>query len=133
MPILLNYANIFVFILVAILFIFFILFLSKLIHPDAPNPKKLMPYECGEIPVGSSWFQFNLRFYIIALIFLIFDVEIVFLYPCAAIFRDWVFHDIGLFAFSEIFLFIFILVLGLIYVWKKGDLNWVKTLVKRGG
>jgi NADH-quinone oxidoreductase subunit A len=92
-----------------------------------------MPYECGEIPVGSSWFQFNLRFYIIALIFLIFDVEIVFLYPCAAIFRDWVFHDIGLFAFSEIFLFIFILVLGLIYVWKKGDLNWVKTLVKRGG
>ncbi len=128
MGILLNYMNIFVFIGAAIIFIFFVLSLSALIHPKAPNPQKLMPYECGEIPVGFAWFQFNLRFYLIALIFLIFDVEVVFLYPCAVIFRDWLTHGMGVFAFVEIFLFIFILFLGLVYVWSKGDLNWVKTV-----
>ena len=88
---------------------------------------KLLSYECGEVPEGSAWVQFNIRFYVIALIFLIFDVEIVFLFPWAV-----VYHELGLLAFIEAFLFVLILVVGFIYVWVKGDLDWVKMNVRHG-
>ena len=88
---------------------------------------KLLSYECGEIPEGSAWVQFNIRFYVIALIFLIFDVEIVFLFPWAVVFQE-----LGLLAFVEAFIFVIILVVGFIYVWKKGDLDWVKMNVRYG-
>ena len=88
---------------------------------------KLIPYECGEIPEGSAWVQFNIRFYVIALIFLIFDVEIVFLFPWAVVYQE-----LGLLAFIEAFLFVLILVVGFIYIWAKGDLNWVKMNVRYG-
>ena len=88
---------------------------------------KLISYECGEIPEGSAWVQFNIRFYVIALIFLIFDVEIVFLFPWAVVFQE-----LGLLAFVEAFIFVIILVVGFIYVWKKGDLDWVKMNVRYG-
>ena len=88
---------------------------------------KLLTYECGEIPEGSAWVQFNIRFYVIALIFLIFDVEIVFLFPWAVVYQE-----LGLLAFVEAFLFVLILVIGFIYVWVKGDLDWVKMNVRYG-
>ena len=86
-----------------------------------------MSYECGEIPEGSAWVQFNIRFYVIALIFLIFDVEIVFLFPWAVVYQD-----LGLLAFIEAFIFVLILIVGFIYVWAKGDLDWVKMNVRYG-
>ena len=88
---------------------------------------KLISYECGEIPEGSAWVQFNIRFYIIALIFLIFDVEIVFLFPWAVVYQE-----LGLLAFIEAFIFVIILVVGFVYVWAKGDLDWVKMNVRYG-
>jgi len=86
-----------------------------------------MTYECGEVPEGSAWVKFNIRFYIIALVFIIFDVEVIFLFPWAVVFQD-----LGLLAFIEMMIFIFILVVGFAYVWIKGDLNWVKMNVKYG-
>ena len=88
---------------------------------------KLISYECGEIPEGSAWVQFNIRFYVIALIFLIFDVEIVFLFPWAVVYQE-----LGLLAFIEAFIFVLILVVGFVYVWAKGDLDWVKMNVRYG-
>lgn len=120
-----DYANILVFMVVGILFLVVSLLasrlLSMLIHSRVYNPDKLTNYECGERPIGGTTIQFNIRFYVIALIFVIFEVEIVFLYPWAVVFRD-----LGLFAFVEMMLFIFILLLGLAYVWRKGDLEWVR-------
>ena len=84
---------------------------------------KLTSYECGELPEGSAWVKFN----IIALIFLIFDVEIVFLFPWAVVYQD-----LGLLAFIEAFIFVLILVVGFVYVWAKGDLDWVKMNVRYG-
>ena len=86
---------------------------------------KLEIYECGEIPEGSAWVQFNIRFYIIALIFIIFDVEVVFLFPWAVVFKD-----LGLIAFVEVTIFLGILIVGFAYVWMKGDLDWVKMKLK---
>jgi NADH-quinone oxidoreductase subunit A len=88
---------------------------------------KLLSYECGEVPEGSAWVQFNIRFYVIALIFLIFDVEIVFLFPWAVVYKE-----LGFLAFVEAFLFVLILVIGFVYVWAKGDLDWVKMNVRHG-
>jgi len=88
---------------------------------------KLISYECGELPEGSAWVKFNIRFYVVALIFLIFDVEIVFLFPWAVVFQE-----LGLLAFIEAFLFVLILVVGFVYVWAKGDLDWVKMNVLYG-
>ena len=86
---------------------------------------KLMSYECGEIPEGSAWVQFNIRFYIVALIFIIFDVEVLFLFPWAVVFKE-----IGILAFVEVMIFLGILIVGFIYVWMKGDLDWVKMKLK---
>ena len=104
------------------------LMLQHLLSPrQNKGGDKLLSYECGEIPEGSAWVQFNIRFYVIALIFLIFDVEIVFLFPWAVVYQD-----LGLLAFIEAFLFVIILVIGFIYVWVKGDLDWVKMNVRYG-
>jgi NADH-quinone oxidoreductase subunit A len=117
----LQYSTVLIFLLVGAGFVIFNLLLGRLIRPNNPTPEKLIPYECGEEPVGPAWVQFNMRFYIIALCFLIFDVEIVFLFPWGVVFRD-----LGLFAFVEMLIFIFILVVGFAYIWAKGDLRWVR-------
>ena len=88
---------------------------------------KLVSFECGELPEHNAWVKFNIRFYIIALVFLIFDVEVIFLYPWAVVFQD-----LGLLAFIEMFIFIIILIAGFAYVWVKGDLDWVKMTLKYG-
>ncbi len=118
----LNFAGVLVFMVVALLFIAISLFLSRLIRPKGKfSAEKFLPYECGENPQGSAWIQFNIRFYVFALIFIIFDVEIIFLLPWAVVFKS-----LGPFAFIEGIIFIGILVVGLAYVWRKGDLTWVR-------
>lgn len=116
-----DYISVFVFLVVAAGFVVVNLFLSRLLRPRNPYPEKLSSYECGEDPEGQSWVQFNIRFYVVALIFLIFDVEITLLYPWGVVMRR-----LGLFAYLEMLVFVLILGAGLVYVWKKGDLEWVK-------
>ena len=91
---------------------------------------KQMSYECGEVPEGSAWVKFNVRFYVIALIFIIFDVEVIFLFPWAVVFQELSNNGLGLLAFIEMFIFVLILIVGFAYVWVKGDLDWVKMKVK---
>jgi len=109
-------------------FVFVNLLVGKFFRPDNPYADKNEIYECGERPIGSAWMQFNPRFYLVALIFLLFDVEIIFVFPIATVFKRYVAEGNGGLAFIELFLFMTILLLGLIYVWAKGDLQWVKKL-----
>lgn len=121
MPMMLQFANVLVFLAVGIFFLVFSLTLSSLVRPYKYSAEKLSPYECGENPVGSPWIQFNIRFYVFALIFIVFDVEVAFLVPWAVVFKK-----LGMFAFVEGLIFIAILAVGLAYVWAKGDLQWVR-------
>jgi len=118
-----EYATVLVFILLGAITVALMLGISRLFAPSDPTAVKLSTYECGEVPYGSSWVQFNIRFYVVALIFIIFDVEVALLYPWAVIFQR-----LGLLAFIEAFVFIVILLAGLAYLWKEGDLDWVRTL-----
>ncbi len=120
---LLSFAGVLVFLVAGFFILALVLWLSRLIQPKGtPGPDKYIPYECGEIPEGSAWIQFNIRFYVFALIFIIFDVEIICLLPWAVVFRK-----LGILAFIEGLVFIGILAVGLAYVWKKGDLEWIKA------
>jgi NADH-quinone oxidoreductase subunit A len=119
---LVEYATVLVFIVLGAATVALMLGLSRWFAPSAPSSVKLSTYECGEVPYGSSWVQFNIRFYVVALIFIIFDVEVVMLYPWAVVFQR-----LGLLAFVEAFIFILILLAGLAYLWKEGDLEWVRT------
>jgi NADH-quinone oxidoreductase subunit A len=110
-----------IFLLVGMALVGITLLVSRMIHPRKAYPDKYIPYECGEVTVGETWIRFNSRFYIIALIFIIFDVEVIFLFPWAV-----VFGSMGMVAFIEMFIFIVILLVGLAYVWVKGDLEWIK-------
>ena len=123
-----DYLPIIIFIFLALALIGLPLMLQHLLSPrHNKGGDKLISYECGEIPEGSAWVKFNVRFYVIALVFLIFDVEIIFLFPWAVVYQEF-----GLLAFVEAFLFVLILVVGFIYVWAKGDLDWVRMNVKYG-
>ena len=116
------HAAIGVFVAVAVGFLVVNLLVWKVIRPSRYSEEKLTTYECGENPTGSAWIQFNIRFYVFALIFIIFDVEAVFLLPWAVVFRE-----LGMLAFVEGLVFIAILVVALTYVWRKGDLEWVRA------
>ena len=111
--------------LVGIILVAVPLLISKLVAPANKTREKLETYECGEEVEGSAWLQFNISFYLIALIFLIFDVEVVFLFPWAVVFKD-----MGIVALVEMGIFLTILLVGLAYVWVKGDLDWVKRRVR---
>jgi NADH-quinone oxidoreductase subunit A len=102
--------------------------LQKLLAPNNPYPRKLIPYECGEPPTGKAWINFNVRFYLIALIFVIFEVEVAFIYPIAAVYLDWIKRGQRLYVLGEILVFLGILFVGLIYVWAKHDLEWIKKV-----
>ena len=123
-----DFANVLVFFGLGIFFVAMMLGLGWLLRPDNPEHLKLTTYECGEPPTGTAWMNFNIRFYLVALIFVIFDVEIAFMYPVMLVFRDWVLQGRGLFAFVEVFLFLGILFVGLVYVWAKGDFDWLKQV-----
>src|SRR5712692_5525169 len=117
-----GYAAVLAFLVVAISFLAVNLLVWKVIRPSRFSEEKLTTYECGENPSGPAWIQFNIRFYVFALIFIIFDVEAVFLLPWAVVFRQ-----LGLLAYAEGLVFIAILVVALAYVWSKGDLEWVRA------
>jgi len=114
-----QYLTVAVFLLGGVGFVLVTIFVAKLIRPARPSDLKLQNYECGEYPIGSSWVQFNIRFYIFALLFVIFDVETLFIFPWAAIY-----HSLGWFGFIEMLIFLAILLYGLLYAWKKGVLKW---------
>ncbi|MEW6203350.1 MAG: NADH-quinone oxidoreductase subunit A, partial [bacterium] len=120
-----DYSYVLVFFIAAIIFGLITLFLSRLLQPHRPYPAKETTYECGEMPVGIAWVQFNISYYIFALIFVIFDVETVFIYPWAVVMRMLKDAGVGVFGVIEMTVFILILVLGLVYAWKKGVLRWV--------
>ncbi|MGZ3756033.1 MAG: NADH-quinone oxidoreductase subunit A [Mucilaginibacter sp.] len=125
-----EFGKILIFIITGIILVAGIFFLNRLIAPHNPTAEKLTSYECGEEPTGNAWLPFNSRFYVIALIFLLFDVEMVFIFPWATVFGSHeinaIDHRWGVFSLVEMFLFLGILIAGLIYVWVKGDLNWIK-------
>jgi NADH-quinone oxidoreductase subunit A len=117
-----GFAAVLAFLAVAVAFLVVNLLVWKVLRPSRFSEEKLTTYECGENPVGSAWIQFNIRFYVFALIFIIFDVEAVFLLPWAVVFRQ-----LGVLAWLEGLVFIAILVVALTYVWRKGDLEWVRA------
>ena len=124
-----DYANILVFMGFGFILCALMMGLGALLRPSNPQRAKLTTYECGEEIEGDSWINFNIRFYLVALIFVIFDVEVAFIYPVAAVFKKWVSEGKGAFALVELVLFVGILLLGLVYVWVKGDLQWIKSIV----
>lgn len=114
-----EFGMILLFFIIGFAFVAIGLVAAAVVRPSHPNPIKNSTYECGETPIGQPWIKFNIRFYVVALVFLLFDVEVVFLLPWAVIFKS-----LGWFAFIEMIVFVFILILGLAYVWAKGDLDW---------
>jgi NADH-quinone oxidoreductase subunit A len=149
-----DYANVFIFLAFGAFFVVLnVSILSRFLRPTVREAAKETTYECGETPVGSGWVRFDIRFYTVALIFLIFDVEVAFLYPWAVLFQSarragmeaathpgtadvapWHF---SMFLFTEMLVFLGILVVGFVYVWAKGDLSWIKAAdvqaARRGG
>jgi NADH-quinone oxidoreductase subunit A len=138
------------------------LFLGKLIRPHKPSPEKGTIYECGEPTIGSAWIQFDLRFYVVALLFVIFDVELAFFFPWAVVFGSAnraadpthpveqrlaaesiqpvatasgttaaidaeAMHHLAWLAFADILFFFGVLLVGFAYLWRRGDLNWVRS------
>lgn len=103
------------------------LLVGLLIRPSNPTKLKITEYECGEQPIGEAWSFFNVRFYIVGLVFIIFDVESALMFPLAAVFKQ--FNEIGQggVILSSFLLFMVILIAGLVYCWRKGDLDWVKS------
>ena len=122
------FAHVAVFLAVAVVFVVAALIFGWLVRPNNSTEVKRSTYECGELPVGRAWFNFNPRFYIIGLIFLIFDVEIVFMFPVAAVFREWIGVGWGAIALVEVLLFVAVLLVAFLYVWAKGDLDWVRRV-----
>jgi len=123
-----QFANVLVYILLGAITAALMLGLGWLLRPSNPERRKLSTYECGEPPSGSAWINFNIRFYLVALIFVVFDVEVAFVYPVVVAFRDYVLQGKGLLVLAEILFFVGILFVGLVYVWAKRDLEWVKQV-----
>jgi NADH-quinone oxidoreductase subunit A len=126
-----GWGQVALFIVGGFLFVAAALVTSRLLRPNRPGVEKQLPYESGEQAVGQAWVQFNFRFYVLAIMFLLFEVEIILLFPWAVVYADpqaqaetngqW-----GWFAFAEMMIFIGLLALGLAYAWVKGHLDWVK-------
>ena len=107
------------FLLVGTVLAFLLVTLPRWLAPREPGELKSRTYECGEEPIGIGWVRFHVRYYLYALVYIVFAVETVFLFPWAIVFRE-----LGLFAFLEMMVFIGILLVGLAYAWKKGALEW---------
>ncbi|MCB9060522.1 MAG: NADH-quinone oxidoreductase subunit A [Halobacteriovoraceae bacterium] len=122
-----------VFIPVAILFVFGLLLvggsllIGSLIRPKNPTKLKEMAYECGEDPIGTAWSAFNVRFYVVGLIFIIFDVESALMFPVVTVFKKMNEIGRGGLLLIEVLLFLAVLIAGIAYCWRKGDLDWVKS------
>ncbi len=123
-----DFSMIVMFLAVGAGFVLMALGLGALIRPKRMGKYRNATYECGEEPQGSAWYNFNPRFYMLALVFLIFDVEVVVTYPVIVVLRQWALQGKGWIAYVEILLFVLILLTGLVFLWKKGDLEWIKKL-----
>lgn len=128
-----EFGKILLFMLLGIVFILAGMFVNSFLKKRNPNLIKNSTYECGEVSEGPSRIPFNMRFYIIAIIFLLFDVELVFLFPWSTIFADKTLLQTvphwAAFNMIEMSIFIGILLLGLAYVWRKGDLEWIRPSI----
>ncbi len=113
---------------VAVAIVLAMLLVGKLLRPLWPSAEKASIYECGEKPIGNAWFNFNPRFYIVALVFVIFEVEIALTIPVALVLRSWIFRGAGLVALTELVAFLLILAVGLVWIWARHDLEWIKRL-----
>ncbi|RJQ50623.1 MAG: NADH-quinone oxidoreductase subunit A [Desulfobacteraceae bacterium] len=103
------------------------LIFGKLIRPSNPGGMKDEIYECGEPTIGSAWVQFDLRFYVVAILFLVFDVEIALLYPWAVTFKSYILNGSGFLVFTEMMFFFGLIIIGFCYLWKFGYLDWVRS------
>ncbi|MEC7274687.1 MAG: NADH-quinone oxidoreductase subunit A [Bdellovibrionota bacterium] len=102
-------------------------FVAQILRPFKPNALKEQAYECGEEPVGTAWSNFNVRFYVVSLIFIVFDVEGALMFPVASIYRKFVEIGEGAVLVGSLLVFISVLVVGIVYCWAKGDLDWVRS------
>ncbi len=137
MPVIVMF--ILVFAVIGLVFVLANLLLGKLVRPNKPSQQKGDIYECGEETVGNTWIQFDLRFYVVALLFVIFDVEMAFLFPWGVVFGDasrvaqsaseysTAAKNLAVLAFVEFIIFFGILLVGYAYLWKRGDLAWVRS------
>ncbi len=114
-----NYLPVLIFFMIAAAFGFVTIIMGKLVRPQNPYREKALPYECGAPPISDARQPFPMRYYIIAMLFVLFDIEAVFMYPWAV-----VFNDIGIYGLVEMGLFILVLVVGYVYAWGKGALEW---------
>ena len=114
-----GYLTVAVFALLGFAFVAVTLFIARLARPSAPNPEKLTTYECGPLPFGDAWRQFNMHYYLFALLFVIFDVEAAFLFPWALAYKQ-----VGAYAVAEMLIFVALLGFGLAYAWRRGALEW---------
>ena len=127
----LDYQAVFVFLLIGFFAVVAGMWVLGIVRPKNDTEEKLMTYECGKDPFGDGQIRFDMRFYTIALVFVVFDVEIAFLFPWAKVYQAFIGEGNGGIALFEGLIFIVILFIGLIYVWAKGDLEWVKTFRSR--
>src|SRR5947209_14258097 len=146
MPDLLAYALLFTG--VGAFFIFSHLMIGRLVRPNRPDAEKKTIYECGEPTIGSAWVQFDLRFYVVALLFVIFDVEMAFFFPWAVVFGQAMrtaddpavraatrqaAYGLAWVAFADILFFFGVLLVGFAYLWRRGDLDWVRSVAAERG
>jgi len=122
-PVLIEYLPLLIFVGIAVAFGVFVVIASYLVGQHKPTPTKMAPYECGVTTVGPSRRRIPIRYYLVAMLFVLFDIEIVFLYPWAVVFRDFK-AALGILIFLEMLVFVGILIVAYIYVWKKGALEW---------
>ncbi|GBE37362.1 NAD(P)H-quinone oxidoreductase subunit 3 [bacterium BMS3Bbin07] len=114
-----SYLPVLIFLVISLAFGLGALIMGSMFRLKRPYSEKLMPYESGITPVGEPRYRFSVRFYVIAMLFVVFDVEVIFLYPWAV-----VFDKLGLFAFIEMIIFIFVLLVGYVYAWRKEAFTW---------
>jgi NADH-quinone oxidoreductase subunit A len=120
---------IFVFLILGAGFVLIALALGAFVRPlRSRNKERNMIYECGIPPVGKGWYNFNPRFYLLALVFLIFDVEIIITFPVITVLKSWMSQGKGFLAYIEILIFVIILLTGLLFLWVRGDLEWIKKI-----
>ncbi len=123
-----QFGAVLAFAVMAILFALAMLLVGRVLRPRFPSDDKLSIYECGERPIGSAWYNFNPRFYLIALVFIIFEVDIALTFPVVVVYASWVKKGTGWVAFVELVLFTVVLLVGLAWAWAHGDLEWIKKL-----
>ena len=121
------YMPVVIFMMIAVAAVVGALLVGKLIRPNNPTELKLTEYECGEMPIGTAWSAFNIRFYVVGLIFIIFDVESALMFPVVSVFKKFNEMGRGGLVLVEILIFLSILISGIAYCWRKGDLDWVKS------